>query len=71
MAQAGLQPSADTYTTLLCGYARKGDIDYICKTIDSCEQKEIFLLDKDILEIIYSLATNGHPEKVDSLEVFS
>nr|XP_040237035.2 leucine-rich PPR motif-containing protein, mitochondrial [Anopheles coluzzii] len=67
MAQAGLQPSADTYTTLLCGYARKGDIDYICKTIDSCEQKEIFLLDKDILEIIYSLATNGHPEKVDRL----
>ncbi|XP_049288081.1 leucine-rich PPR motif-containing protein, mitochondrial [Anopheles funestus] len=67
MAQAGLQPSADTYTTLLCGYARKGDIDYICKTIDSCEQKEIFLLDKDILEIIYSLATNGYPEKVDQL----
>ncbi|XP_035911020.1 leucine-rich PPR motif-containing protein, mitochondrial isoform X2 [Anopheles stephensi] len=67
MAQAGLQPSADTYTTLLCGYARKGDIDYICKTIDTCEQKEIFLLDKDILEIIYSLATNGHPEKVDQL----
>ncbi|XP_053666609.1 leucine-rich PPR motif-containing protein, mitochondrial [Anopheles marshallii] len=67
MGQAGLQPSAETYTTLLCGYARKGDIDYICKTIDSCEQKEIFLLDKDILEIIYSLATNGYPEKVDQL----
>uniref|UniRef100_A0A182VTL9 Pentacotripeptide-repeat region of PRORP domain-containing protein n=1 Tax=Anopheles minimus TaxID=112268 RepID=A0A182VTL9_9DIPT len=67
MAQAGLQPSADTYTTLLCGYARKGDIDYICKTIETCEQKEIFLLDKDILEIIYSLATNGYPEKVDQL----
>uniref|UniRef100_A0A182QIP6 Uncharacterized protein n=1 Tax=Anopheles farauti TaxID=69004 RepID=A0A182QIP6_9DIPT len=67
MAQAGLQPSADTYTTLLCGYARKGDIDYICKTMDSCEQKEIFLLDKDILEIIYSLATNGHADKVDRL----
>ncbi|XP_050076567.1 leucine-rich PPR motif-containing protein, mitochondrial [Anopheles maculipalpis] len=67
MAQAGLQPSADTYTTLLCGYARKGDIDYICRTIESCEQKEIFLLDKDILEIIYALAVNGHPEKVDQL----
>ncbi|XP_052899073.1 leucine-rich PPR motif-containing protein, mitochondrial [Anopheles moucheti] len=67
MGQAGLQPSADTYTTLLCGYARKGDIDFICKTIDSCEQKEVFLLDKDILEIIYSLTTNGYPEKVDQL----
>ncbi|ETN57784.1 bicoid stability factor [Anopheles darlingi] len=67
MAQAGLQPSADTYTTLLCGYARKGDIEYILKTIDSCEQKEVFLLDKDILEIVYTLATNGHAEKVDPL----
>ncbi|XP_053673017.1 leucine-rich PPR motif-containing protein, mitochondrial [Anopheles nili] len=67
MAQAGLQPSADTYTTLLCGYARKGDLDYICKTIDACENKEVFLLDKDILEIIYSLATNGYPDRVDKL----
>uniref|UniRef100_A0A182NB72 Very long-chain specific acyl-CoA dehydrogenase, mitochondrial n=1 Tax=Anopheles dirus TaxID=7168 RepID=A0A182NB72_9DIPT len=67
MAQAGLQPSADTYTTLLCGYARKGDIEYICKTMDTCEQNEIFLLDKDILEVMYALATNGHPEKVDRL----
>ncbi|XP_053691599.1 leucine-rich PPR motif-containing protein, mitochondrial [Sabethes cyaneus] len=67
MSQAGLQPSADTYTTLLCGYARKGDIEYINKTLETCEEKEIFLLDKDLLEIIYSLATNGHAEKVDPL----
>ncbi|XP_065092380.1 leucine-rich PPR motif-containing protein, mitochondrial [Ochlerotatus camptorhynchus] len=67
MSQAGLHPSADTYTTLLCGYARKGDIDYIVKTLETCEQKEIYLLDKDLLEIIYSLATNGHAEKIDPL----
>lgn len=67
MAQAGLQPSADSYTTLLCGYARKGDIDFICKTLETCEQKEVYLLDKDLLEIIYSLATNGFAEKVDPL----
>lgn len=67
MAQAGLHPSADTYTILLCGYARKGDIDYILKTLETCEQKEIFLLDKDLLEIVYSLATNGHADKVDPL----
>ncbi|XP_055546807.1 leucine-rich PPR motif-containing protein, mitochondrial [Wyeomyia smithii] len=67
MSQAGLQPSADTYTTLLCGYARKGDIDYINKTLETCEEKEIFLLDKDLLDIIYSLATNGYADKVDPL----
>ncbi|XP_029714531.2 leucine-rich PPR motif-containing protein, mitochondrial [Aedes albopictus] len=67
MSQAGLQPSADTYTTLLCGYARKGNVDYILKTLETCEQREIYLLDKDLLEIIYSLATNGHAEKIDPL----
>ncbi|XP_044733810.1 leucine-rich PPR motif-containing protein, mitochondrial [Chrysoperla carnea] len=60
MQQAGLEPSADTYTTLLCGYARKGDITSISDTIKSCEEKEITLLDKDYMDIIYALATNGH-----------
>lgn len=64
MSQAGLEPSADTYTTLLCGYAQKGDIEKIKKTIDDCENKDIFLLDKDFFDIIYSLATNGHSEHI-------
>ena len=67
MKQAGLEPSADTYTTLLCGFAKKGDVENILKTIESCEEKEIFLLDKDILEVIYSLASNGHGDKVDAV----
>lgn len=64
MTQAGLEPSADTYTTLLCGYAKKGDIDSINKTLQECETKEIYLLDKDYLDIIYALATNGHAQHV-------
>lgn len=64
MSQAGLEPSADTYTTLLCGYARKGDIEAITKILEESEQKEILLLDKDYLDIIYSLATNGHTEHI-------
>lgn len=67
MQQAGLEPSADTYTTLLCGYARKGDIDSIKSTLDECESKEIFLLDKDYLDIIFSLSTNGHESQVPYL----
>lgn len=65
MTQAGLEPSADTYTTLMCGYARKGDIAEIDKTLAICETKDILLLEKDILEIIYALTTNGHADKVD------
>lgn len=65
MSQAGLEPSADTYTTLLCGYARKGDIDSINKYIELCDQKEIHLLDKDFLEVAYALSINGHDDKLD------
>lgn len=60
MQQASLEPSADTFTTLLCGYARKGDIESIQSTLDSCDKREIFLLDKDYLDIVYALTTNGH-----------
>jgi len=67
MSQAGLEPSADTYTILLCGFARKGDIDSINKYIESCEEKEIHLLDKDFLEIVHALAINGHEDKIESI----
>lgn len=67
MTQAGLEPSAETYTTLLCGYAKKGDVDSILKTMATCDEKEIFLLDKDILEVIYALAANNHGDKVDAV----
>lgn len=67
MSQAGLEPSADTYTTLLCGFARKGDIASINKHIAVCEEKEIHLVDKDLLEVVYALAINGHEDKIDSI----
>lgn len=67
MTQSGLEPSAETYTTLICGYARKGDMESINKYIALCEGKEIQLLDKDFLEIVYALAVNGHGDKVDAV----
>lgn len=67
MKQAGLEPTADTYTTLLCSYAKVGDISSILTTLDACEKQEVFLLDKDVFDIIYTLATNGHSSKVDEI----
>lgn len=67
MGQAGLEPSADTYTTLLCGYARLGNIDMINELIAECEAKEVFLLDKDYLDIVYAMATSGHTEHIASI----
>uniref|UniRef100_A0A1L8DH78 Putative bicoid mrna stability factor n=1 Tax=Nyssomyia neivai TaxID=330878 RepID=A0A1L8DH78_9DIPT len=67
MQQAGLEPSADTYTTLLSGYAKKGDVEAIKKTLEECEKKEIYLLDKDILDVLYALAISGHGKEADTL----
>lgn len=67
MQQAGLQPSADTYTALLCGYAKKGDIDAITKTLEHCDAEDIQLLDRDYMDIIFSLAVNDHLEHVDKV----
>lgn len=64
MAQAGLELGADTYTTLLCGYARAGDIEAINKTLQECDSKEIYFLDKDYLDVAYALIVNGHEEHV-------
>lgn len=67
MKQAGLEPSADTYSTLLCCYGKHGDIESINATLAECEKNEILLLDKDILDIIYNLTINGHGDKIDTL----
>ncbi|XP_069704273.1 leucine-rich PPR motif-containing protein, mitochondrial [Periplaneta americana] len=67
MQQAGLEPSADTYTTLLCGYAKKGDIDAIIKILEQCDAKDIELLDKDYMDVIYALAVNNHLDHIDEL----
>lgn len=67
MQQAGLEPSNETYTTLMCGYARKGDISGINKVIETCVKKDVFVTDRDLLEIVYTLAVNNKPELVDSV----
>lgn len=67
MKESGLEPSPDTYTALLCAYAKHGEINEIVTTLDKCEANEIYLLDRDLFDIIYQLATNGHEDSVDKI----
>jgi len=60
MKQAGLQPTADSYSALLSGHAKQGDIEAIRAVIAECEGLEIELLDRDLAEVIFSLAKAGH-----------
>ncbi|XP_075974101.1 bicoid stability factor [Anticarsia gemmatalis] len=67
MAAAGLKPTNKTYTLLACGYARKGDMEGVQKTIQTAQDSEDVLSDRDILEIIEHLAVSGHDDKVEQL----
>lgn len=49
---------------MLCAYAKHGKIDDIVVTLDKCETSGIYLSDRDLFDIIYHLATNGHHDHV-------
>lgn len=67
MQAKGIEPSSETYLNLLCGYAKAGKITEIRKIMSDCESKDIIFLDKDILEIVYTLAINNHFEYIDEI----
>ncbi|KAL0881103.1 hypothetical protein ABMA27_002225 [Loxostege sticticalis] len=67
MAGAGLQPTNHTYTLLACGYAKKGDIDGVKEIIKLANEKDAYITDKDVLDIIEQLSLGGHGDKVDHL----
>ena len=64
MKQGGIEPSTDTYTILLCGFAKVGDIDTIRETLTDLRKNDNNLTDKDYLEIAYTLAVNDHKDYV-------
>jgi len=64
MKQAGLEPNDDSYATLMRGYAKKGDLENIRRIVAECEQQEIFLVDRDFLEVIFTLASSKHNDLV-------
>lgn len=70
MKESNLEPLSDTYTLLASGYAKKGDITKILNLIKVCESKEISLNNKEKLDIIYSLAVNGHGDQIDQVNLF-
>lgn len=70
MEESNLEPTSDTYTLLASGYAKNGDIAKVVNVLDTCDNKEINLSDKEYLDIVYSLAINGHGDKIDQVSIF-
>uniref|UniRef100_A0AAR2KEX8 PROP1-like PPR domain-containing protein n=1 Tax=Pygocentrus nattereri TaxID=42514 RepID=A0AAR2KEX8_PYGNA len=62
MSGAGIEPGPDTYLALLCAYAEKGDLAKIKETLDTVENKDISLMDRDLMQIMFSLTKAGHQQ---------
>eukprot|EP00062_Callorhinchus_milii_P011939 gi/632958434/ref/XP_007895038.1/ PREDICTED: leucine-rich PPR motif-containing protein, mitochondrial [Callorhinchus milii] len=67
MADAGIEPGPDTYVALLNVYADKGDIDKINQTLEKVEKTDASLMDRDLMQIIFSLAKSGYPQYVQNI----
>ncbi|KAF7988527.1 hypothetical protein HCN44_001100 [Aphidius gifuensis] len=63
MDSSGIQHSADTYCALLCAYAKRGDMESINKIHDDLKKLNLTLLDNHTIDVILSLAVNGHTDK--------
>lgn len=64
MQGAGLEPSSETYTVLMVGLAEHGDMEGIEATLAECGAADIFLHDRELMEVIYALAVKGHDGSV-------
>uniref|UniRef100_A0A7N6A9U3 PROP1-like PPR domain-containing protein n=1 Tax=Anabas testudineus TaxID=64144 RepID=A0A7N6A9U3_ANATE len=73
MRGAGMEPGPETYVSLLTAYAEKGDMDGLKKTLETAESADCSLMDRDIMQVIFTLAKSGHeqylPEMIERLRL--
>ncbi|RXM34455.1 Leucine-rich PPR motif-containing protein, mitochondrial [Acipenser ruthenus] len=67
MKGAGIEAGPDTYLALLNAYAEKGDIDNIKQTLEKVEKTDASLMDRDLMQIVFSLAKSGHHQYVQEI----
>ncbi|KAF4016265.1 hypothetical protein G4228_008102 [Cervus hanglu yarkandensis] len=67
MKEAGIEPGPDTYLALLNAYAEKGDIDHVKQTLEKVEKSDLYLMDRDLLQIILSFSKAGYPQYVPEI----
>ncbi|NXG74657.1 LPPRC protein, partial [Baryphthengus martii] len=67
MRMAGVEPGPDTYLSLLNVYAEKGDVDSIKKTLEEIEKTEGYLMDRILMQVIFSLAKAGYPQYIEDI----
>ncbi|XP_047458532.1 leucine-rich PPR motif-containing protein, mitochondrial [Mugil cephalus] len=64
MRGAGIEPSPDTYVSLLNVYAERGDWDAMKQTLEAADAAECNLMDRDLMQVIFSLAKSGNEKYI-------
>ncbi|KAM6915877.1 LOW QUALITY PROTEIN: leucine-rich PPR motif-containing protein, mitochondrial [Xenentodon cancila] len=67
MRGAGIEPSPDTYVSLLNAYAEKGDLENMKKILDAAESADCTLMDRDIMQVIFTLAKAGQQQHIPEM----
>lgn len=67
MKEAGIEPSSRTYVAILSTHAKDGNIEAIQNVFSECKKKDIPFSDKEILEVIFTLAVNEHHDLIDEV----
>lgn len=60
MKKVGIEPSAETYTVLICGYLKQGNLDKVDSILKHCQETNIYFTSKDYCEMIYCSALFNH-----------
>ncbi|NXX73927.1 LPPRC protein, partial [Urocolius indicus] len=68
MRTAGVEPGPDTYLSLLNVYAEKGDADSIKKTLEEVAKTESYLMDRILMQVIFTLAKAGYPQYIEDIK---
>ncbi|EHB08973.1 Leucine-rich PPR motif-containing protein, mitochondrial [Heterocephalus glaber] len=67
MRETGIEPGPDTYLALLNAYAEKGDIDHVKQTLEKVQKSDLYLMDRDLLQLIFSFSKAGYPQYVSEV----
>uniref|UniRef100_A0A6Q2YHN3 PROP1-like PPR domain-containing protein n=1 Tax=Esox lucius TaxID=8010 RepID=A0A6Q2YHN3_ESOLU len=67
MKGAGIEPGPDTYVALLNAYAERGDMEKIRQTLETAGSTDISLMDRDLMQVVFSLAKAGYHQHVPSI----
>lgn len=68
MKQAGVEPTSESYSILIGGYIKQGNLEKAEELLKQCEAKDYLLSEKDYFDILYAYAKHGYVDEVDKVK---